>query len=327
MLKKLRLNGRMSINEMYKLMCQSPQLTHLGTGAFSPDKAALVEEQEMDLRSAFASLKYLTCLSGFKEMMPSYLPSIQPVCANLTSLNFSYADINVKQLKPIICHCHKLQIFWVLDFAVVAMSKNCPDLVLFRLCIMGRYLPDHLTGEPMDMGFGAIVMNCKNSSKAMSNSTNHLLSISHCGSGTRLARWFPTPFPIPFPCDTGRAQKENNKKKRTKFTVKALSNSSNGIGRARVGFLQLGNCPTPIETPSLLLSTRKAFPVFIAPDLLPSLPSPDSHLLQVSPLHFAFTDTCMAMEEWVDNSTRQYTPMPTQIRLLGPLTTIISLGC
>ncbi|KAF9614214.1 hypothetical protein IFM89_016007 [Coptis chinensis] len=45
--------------------------------------------------------------------------------------------------------------------AVVAMSKNYPDLVVFRLCIMGRHLPDHLTGEPMDMGFGAIVMNCK----------------------------------------------------------------------------------------------------------------------------------------------------------------------
>ncbi|KAF9602493.1 hypothetical protein IFM89_028507 [Coptis chinensis] len=76
-----------------------------------------------------------------------------------------------------------------------------------------------------------------------------------------------------------------------KFTVKALSNSSNGNGRARVGLLQLGNCPTPIETPSLLLSTRKALPVFIAPHLLPSLPSPDSHLLQVSPLHFLESPT------------------------------------
>ncbi|KAF7829983.1 transport inhibitor response 1-like protein [Senna tora] len=41
------------------------------------------------------------------------------------------------------------------------MSKNCPDLVVFRLCIIGRYRPDPETGEPMDEGFGAIVMNCK----------------------------------------------------------------------------------------------------------------------------------------------------------------------
>ncbi|XP_034676232.1 queuine tRNA-ribosyltransferase accessory subunit 2-like [Vitis riparia] len=66
-----------------------------------------------------------------------------------------------------------------------------------------------------------------------------------------------------------------------KFAVTAWSK-----GRARVGVLQLANCPQPMETPALLLSTRKGLPVFIPPDLLPSLPSPDSHLLQMSPLHF-----------------------------------------
>nr|CAN82729.1 hypothetical protein VITISV_035707 [Vitis vinifera] len=66
-----------------------------------------------------------------------------------------------------------------------------------------------------------------------------------------------------------------------KFAVTAWSK-----GRARVGVLQLANCPQPMETPALLLSTRKGLPVFISPDLLPSLPSPDSHLLQMSPLHF-----------------------------------------
>ncbi|PON59750.1 tRNA-guanine(15) transglycosylase-like [Trema orientale] len=68
-----------------------------------------------------------------------------------------------------------------------------------------------------------------------------------------------------------------------KFAVKAWNSS----GKARSGILQLGNCPGPIETPALLLSTRKGLPHFISPDLLPSLPSPDSHLLQVSPLHFS----------------------------------------
>ncbi|KAI5670040.1 hypothetical protein M9H77_19893 [Catharanthus roseus] len=69
-----------------------------------------------------------------------------------------------------------------------------------------------------------------------------------------------------------------------KFAVKkALSN-----GRARTGVLQVGgsSCPHPIETPALLLTTRKGLPLFISPDLLPSLPFPDSHLLQFSPLHF-----------------------------------------
>ncbi|XP_052202464.1 uncharacterized protein LOC127808121 isoform X2 [Diospyros lotus] len=71
-----------------------------------------------------------------------------------------------------------------------------------------------------------------------------------------------------------------------KFAVQAWSKK----GRARVGVLQLANPTTEtqleIETPALLLSTRKGLPSFISPDLLPCLPSPDSHLLQCSPLHF-----------------------------------------
>ncbi|KAI9084691.1 hypothetical protein K1719_033335 [Acacia pycnantha] len=65
-----------------------------------------------------------------------------------------------------------------------------------------------------------------------------------------------------------------------KFNVKAWS------GGARAGVLEIGSCPNLIETPALLLSTRKGLPHFISPDLLSSLPSPDCRLLQVSPLHF-----------------------------------------
>ena len=61
-----------------------------------------------------------------------------------------------RKLQSILYFCQRMT-----NAAVVAMSKNCPDLVVFRLCIMGRQRPDHVTGEPMDEGFGAIVMNCK----------------------------------------------------------------------------------------------------------------------------------------------------------------------
>ncbi|OAY58073.1 transport inhibitor response 1-like protein [Manihot esculenta] len=223
-LKKLRLNRNVSIGQLHRLMVRAPQLTHLGTGSFRPSEDVAEGEQEPDYVSAFSACESLVCLSGFRDIVPDYLPAIYPVCANLTSLNLSYANINAEQLKPIISNCHKLQIFWVLDSicdeglqavaatckelrelrvfpidaredsegpvsevglqaisegcrklqsilyfcqrmtnaAVIAMSKNCPDLVVFRLCIMGRHRPDHITGEPMDEGFGAIVMNCKN---------------------------------------------------------------------------------------------------------------------------------------------------------------------
>ncbi|XP_010266476.1 PREDICTED: transport inhibitor response 1-like protein isoform X2 [Nelumbo nucifera] len=221
-LKRLKLNRHVNLMQLHRLMVRAPQLTHLGTGSFSTSDNPAQADQEPDL-SAFATSKSLVCLSGFRDIVPDYLPAIYPVCARLTSLNFSYANINAEQLRPVICQCYNLQTLWVLDSvcdeglqavaatckelhelrvfpmdaredgeaavsevgllaisegcrklrsilyfcqqmtnaAVVAMSRNCPELVVFRLCIMGRHRPDHLTGEPMDEGFGAIVMNCK----------------------------------------------------------------------------------------------------------------------------------------------------------------------
>ncbi|GMH00214.1 hypothetical protein Nepgr_002053 [Nepenthes gracilis] len=222
-LKQLRLNQFVSIGQLYRLIVRAPQLTHLGTGSFSPPESWVPGEQEPDYRAAFAACSSLVYLSGFREIVPDYLPAIYPVCGNLTSLNFSYANLNAEELKAVVCHCYKLQTLWVLDTvrdegleavattckdltelrvfpidaredsegfvsevgliaiaegcrklqsilyfcqrmtnaAVIAMSEKCHDLVVFRLCIMGRHRPDHLTNEPMDEGFGAIVMNCK----------------------------------------------------------------------------------------------------------------------------------------------------------------------
>ncbi|XP_010530111.1 PREDICTED: transport inhibitor response 1-like protein [Tarenaya hassleriana] len=221
-LRKLRVNRFVSIEELHRLMVRAPQITSIGTGSFSPDNMP-DPELETDYASAFRACKSIVCLSGFRELMPEYLPAIYPVCANLTSLNFSYANITPEMLKPVIRNCHKLQVFWTLDSicdeglqavaatckelrelrvfpfdpredsegpvsevglqaisegcrklesilyfcqrmtnaAVIAMSENCPELIVFRLCIMGRHRPDHVTGKPMDEGFGAIVKNCK----------------------------------------------------------------------------------------------------------------------------------------------------------------------
>ncbi|KAL9255055.1 Queuine tRNA-ribosyltransferase accessory subunit 2-like protein [Drosera capensis] len=56
--------------------------------------------------------------------------------------------------------------------------------------------------------------------------------------------------------------------------------------RTRVGTLTLPGLANSVETPCLLLSTRKGLPHFLSPDLLSGLPTPDSNLLAVSPLHF-----------------------------------------
>lgn len=59
-----------------------------------------------------------------------------------------------------------------------------------------------------------------------------------------------------------------------------------GGGKARAGALHIGGGGTGIETPALLLSTRKGLPAFLSCDLLASLPLPDSLLLHVCPTHF-----------------------------------------
>eukprot|EP01018_Ginkgo_biloba_P011688 Gb_07333 [translate_table: standard] len=46
--------------------------------------------------------------------------------------------------------------------AIITVAQNCPKLTHFRLCIMNPWQPDHLTNEPMDEAFGAIVGNAKN---------------------------------------------------------------------------------------------------------------------------------------------------------------------
>uniref|UniRef100_A0A5B6ZUK1 Putative transport inhibitor response 1-like protein n=1 Tax=Davidia involucrata TaxID=16924 RepID=A0A5B6ZUK1_DAVIN len=255
-LKKLSLNRHISIGQLYRLMIQAPHLMHLGTGSFSPSEIVAPGDQELDYVSAFSASKSLVCLSGFREIIPDYLPVIYPVCPNLTSLNFSYANINAEQLRSVIRHCHKLQIFWVLDSvcdegllavaatckdlrelrvfpidaredsegpvsevgllaisegcrklesilyfcqrmtnaAVIAMSKNCPDLVVFRLCIMGRHRPDHITGEPMDEGFGAIVKNCKKLTRLAISGLLTDRAFSYIGQYGKLVRTLSVAF-------------------------------------------------------------------------------------------------------------------------------------
>ncbi|KAG1366577.1 transport inhibitor response 1-like protein [Cocos nucifera] len=225
---RLRVNHHVSVEQLRRLMARAPQLTHLGTGSFGSAAAAAPLLQGggssvVDLAWTFAASKSLVCLSGFRDVEPHYLPAIYPVCDNLTSLNFSFAEIAAEELKPVIRRCHNLQNFLVLDTvgdeglqavaatckdlrelkvfpldaredsegsvsdvgliaisegcrklrsilyfcqqmtnsAVITMSQNCQDLMVFRLCIMGLHRPDHRTGEPMDEGFGAIVRNCK----------------------------------------------------------------------------------------------------------------------------------------------------------------------
>ncbi|XP_078170282.1 uncharacterized protein LOC144564557 isoform X1 [Carex rostrata] len=63
--------------------------------------------------------------------------------------------------------------------------------------------------------------------------------------------------------------------------------SKPSAGKARLGALYLGgSVAPPVETPALVVPTRRGLPSFIPKDLLEHLPYPDSLLLHLSPIHF-----------------------------------------
>ncbi|XP_002982385.2 protein AUXIN SIGNALING F-BOX 2 [Selaginella moellendorffii] len=69
------------------------------------------------------------------------LLAISEGCANLSSILY---------------FCRRMT-----NSAITAMSRACSKMRRFRLCIITTRQPDHVTGEPLDEGFGAIVKNCK----------------------------------------------------------------------------------------------------------------------------------------------------------------------
>lgn len=128
-LRKLRLNRFVSLEELRRLLLLgAPQLTSLGTGSFSRGDQS-DEQGPPDYAAAFRACKSVVCLSGFRELMPEYLPAILPVCANLTSLNFSYANISPDMFKPIIHSCHKLQIFWVCILLLLSLCVRIECII------------------------------------------------------------------------------------------------------------------------------------------------------------------------------------------------------
>lgn len=94
-----------------------------------------------------------------------------------------------RNLRSILYFCQRMT-----NAAVIAMSRNCPDLVVFRLCIMGRRRPDHLTNEPMDEGFGAIVRNCKKLTRLATSGLLTDKAFSYIGEYGKLLRTLSVAF-------------------------------------------------------------------------------------------------------------------------------------
>ncbi|KAI3787716.1 hypothetical protein L2E82_00076 [Cichorium intybus] len=142
-LKTLRLNRAVPLEKLSTLLRRAPHLLEMGTGAYSAEPRS---DLYSSLQDAFSKCKQLKGLSGFWDVVPSYLPAIYPICSRLTSLNFSYATIQSPDITKIVSQCPNLQRLWVLDYiedtGLNALSLSCKDLRELRVFPSDPFVAD-----------------------------------------------------------------------------------------------------------------------------------------------------------------------------------------
>ncbi|GMH15055.1 hypothetical protein Nepgr_016896 [Nepenthes gracilis] len=135
-LRSLRLNHTVPFETLKKILTQASKLVDLGTGCFVHHPKS---ESYHKLKNAMSKCKSVRSLSGFLDVAPRCLPAVYPICANLTSLNLSYAPgINGNELIKLIRHCKNLRRLWTLDYigdkglgVVAATCKELEELRVF----------------------------------------------------------------------------------------------------------------------------------------------------------------------------------------------------
>jgi transport inhibitor response 1 len=101
LLKKLKLNKEITLDQLQRLLQLSPNLVELGTGSYS---------QKLSLpQTALGNCNSLRSLSVIWEVVPVFVHTLYPVCANLTSLNLSDVLLPTTDFQELISHCPKLQ--------------------------------------------------------------------------------------------------------------------------------------------------------------------------------------------------------------------------
>ncbi|KAL7135952.1 hypothetical protein ABFS83_11G133200 [Erythranthe nasuta] len=134
-LTSLRLNHTVPLDALHKILARAPQLNDLGTGSFVHDPDSEICNK---LKNVLRMCTSIRSLSGFLDVNGRSLPSIYPICTNLTSLNLSYAPgIYSNELIKLICHCKKLERLWILDTigdkGLGVVASTCKELQELRV--------------------------------------------------------------------------------------------------------------------------------------------------------------------------------------------------
>ncbi|KAL3364998.1 hypothetical protein AABB24_010248, partial [Solanum stoloniferum] len=137
-LRTLRLNRTVSIEKLPKLLRHASKLVEFGCNQ-------------------------LKGLSGFWDAVPAYFPTIYPVHSKLTSLNLSYATIQIPDLGKLIGNCLNLQRLWVLDYiedsGLEEIANTCKELQELRVFPSDPFAPGPNVSLT-EQGLVAVSMGC-----------------------------------------------------------------------------------------------------------------------------------------------------------------------
>ncbi|KAL6325814.1 hypothetical protein AAG906_026643 [Vitis piasezkii] len=133
-LKTLKLSHSVPLDLLPNLLQKAPQLVELGSGLHTKE---VHPDLYSKLAGAFSGCKGLKRLCGLRDVVPSYLPTLYPICFGLTSLNLSDAPIQCPELIKLVSQCQNLQRLWVLDYiedtGLNALAESCKDLRELRV--------------------------------------------------------------------------------------------------------------------------------------------------------------------------------------------------
>nr|VDD27865.1 unnamed protein product [Brassica oleracea] len=142
-LKSLKLNRSVTLDVLESLLRRAPQLVELGTGSFSDE---LDPEEIAKLTKALSELKQLKSLSGLWDLLPEYIPLLYSLCPRLTSLNLSYATVQMPDLIDLLSRCSKLQKLLVMDLiedkGLKTVALCCKELRELRVFPSGADLDE-----------------------------------------------------------------------------------------------------------------------------------------------------------------------------------------
>ncbi|PIN05376.1 Leucine rich repeat protein [Handroanthus impetiginosus] len=144
-------SGITSLNLSYATI-QSPDLVKLVSQCQNLQRLWVLDYiEDTGLEALAASCKDLEELRVFPSDPFGAEPNV-----SLTEQGLVSVSEGCPRLQSVLYFCRQMS-----NAALITIARNRPKMIRFRLCIIDPQAPDHLTHEPLDTGFGAIVENCK----------------------------------------------------------------------------------------------------------------------------------------------------------------------